>query len=74
MDNQHRQIAGYRELSQAEIDRMNEVKAKAEEVGELIDQLAATDGLDPRWVGIARTHLQQGFMAAIRAIAQPTTF
>ena len=74
MDNQHRKIAGYRELSQTEIDHMNAVKAKAEEVGELIDQLAATDGLDQRWVGIARTHLQQGFMAAVRAIAQPTTF
>lgn len=27
MDNQHRKITGYRELSQAEIDLMNEIKA-----------------------------------------------
>jgi hypothetical protein len=27
MDNQHRKIAGYRELSQPEIDLMNEIKA-----------------------------------------------
>lgn len=27
MENQHRKIKGYRELSQAEIDLMNEVKA-----------------------------------------------
>jgi hypothetical protein len=27
MENQHRKISGYRELSQAEIDLMNEVKA-----------------------------------------------
>lgn len=27
MDNQHRKIKGYRELSQAEIDLMNEIKA-----------------------------------------------
>ena len=27
MDNQHRQIKGYRELSQEEIDLMNEIKA-----------------------------------------------
>lgn len=27
MENQHRRISGYRELSQAEIDLMNEVKA-----------------------------------------------
>jgi hypothetical protein len=29
MDNHHRRIAGYRELLQAEIDLMNEIKAKA---------------------------------------------
>lgn len=74
MDNQHRQISGYRELSQAEIDQMNAVKAKAAEVGALLDSLSASTGLDQRWVGIARSHLQQGFMAAVRAIAQPTTF
>lgn len=27
MDNQHRQISGYRELSQVEIDLMNDIKA-----------------------------------------------
>lgn len=30
MDNQHRKISGYRELSQAEIDLMNRIKAHAE--------------------------------------------
>lgn len=30
MENQHRQIKGYRELSQEEIDLMNEVKEKAQ--------------------------------------------
>ena len=39
MDNQHRQISGYRELSQTEIDLMNAVKAKAAEVGELLEQV-----------------------------------
>lgn len=33
MENQHRKIAGYRELSQEEIDLMNRIKAKG---GELI--------------------------------------
>lgn len=28
MDNQHRKITGYRELSQAEIDLINEIKAE----------------------------------------------
>lgn len=74
MENQHRQITGYRDLGQSEIDKMNAVKAQAAEVGALMDQLAADPDLDQRWLSIARTHLQQGFMAAVRAIAQPTTF
>lgn len=28
--------------------------------------------VDPRWVAIGETHLQQGFMALTRAIAKPT--
>lgn len=30
--------------------------------------------MDKRWAAIARTELQQGFMALTRAVAQPTTF
>lgn len=41
MENQHRKIAGYRELSQAEIDLMNRIKAKGAELlglqAELVD-------------------------------------
>ena len=74
MDNQHRQITGYRELSPEEIALMNRVKAKAEEVGALISELQQAGGLDQRGVAIARTELQTGFMWAVRSIAQPTTF
>jgi len=74
MDNQHKKITGYRDLSQLEIDAMNAVKAKAEEVGFLIDELQANKSLDQRWVAIAKTDLQKGFMAAVRAIAQPGSF
>lgn len=74
MDNQHRKIKGYRELSQAEIDAMNAVKAKAAEVGELIRDLEANRAFDQRWVAIAKTDLQKGFMAATRCIAKPDFF
>ena len=30
--------------------------------------------LDQRWISIGATQLQQGFMAVIRGIAQPTSF
>lgn len=32
MDNQHRKIKGYRELSQEEVDLMNQIKAKGAEL------------------------------------------
>lgn len=35
MENQHRKIKGYRELSQGEIDLMNRIKAKGSELLEL---------------------------------------
>lgn len=74
MDNQHKHIKGYRDLSQDEIDLMNEGKAIAKVVGEWIDRLQAHDETDKRWVAIAKTDLQKGFMAAIRSVAKPTTF
>lgn len=73
MDNQHRKIKGYRDLSQEGIDLMNEIKEKAEEVGALIRRL---EGLcvDGRWLSIARTDLQKGFMALTRSVAKPDFF
>lgn len=74
MENQHRKITGYRELSQAEIDAMNAVKAEGERLKLLMDEMRDNHGLDQRWVAIANTNLQQGIMAAVRAIAQPESF
>lgn len=77
-------IKGYRQLTQVEVDLMNEGKELAEQVGAWIDKLRTMNGvsntnqenpaLDQRWVNIGATQLQQGFMAVIRGIAQPTTF
>ena len=36
MQDQHKHIKGYRDLTQAEIDLMNEIKAKGEELDALI--------------------------------------
>lgn len=74
MENQHRKISGYRELSQTEIDLMNKIKAKGVELGELVAELRAADGLDQRWISIGQTDLQTGLMALTRGVAQPTTF
>ena len=74
MDNQHRQIKGYRELDQAEIDLMNEIKQKGAELGELVAKLKLQPGLDQRWISIGATDLQTGLMALTRGVAQPTFF
>lgn len=39
MDNQHRKIAGYRELTQGEVDLMNRIKAKGAELLDLQNEL-----------------------------------
>lgn len=74
MENQHKMIKGYRDLSQEEIDLMNEVKRHGQAVGDMIQKLRGVEGLDQRWVSIAQTDFQTGFMAAVRAIGQPESF
>ena len=41
MENQHRKITGYRELSAEEIALMNEIKAKGEELRALVAKIGA---------------------------------
>lgn len=89
MDNQHRQIAGYRELEQGEIDLINRIKVKGEELRQLLDECRAVDVVEgktgdrehdavldeaSRWRALARTHLQQGLMALVRSVAKPGFF
>lgn len=75
MKDQHKLIKGYRDLSQAEIDLMNKIKeVEREHVAHIVNEAkAAGNTLDQRFVAIARTHFQQGFMALVRAVAQPET-
>lgn len=74
VDNQHKKITGYRDLTSDEIAFMNQAKALAIEVGVLCDEVAKYDLADKRWAAIGRTDLQKGFMSLIRAIARPETF
>lgn len=73
MENQHRLIKGYRELNEEEIKAMNFAKELEAKVIEFVDrgirERAVTP--DPRWLAIAKTDLQKGFMSLGRAIARP---
>ena len=76
MENQHRQIKGYRELNEVEIAAMNEIKTKGQELAALCEKLQTNSEVvaDTRWVSIGKTHLQQGLMALTRSVAKPTFF
>lgn len=74
MENQHRQIKGYRELNQAEIDQMNEIKQHGVVLGALVEKLRGTPDIDQRWLSIGATDLQKGLMALTRSVAKPDFF
>jgi hypothetical protein len=74
MENQHRKITGYRELTVEEIELMNEIKAQGENLRALLKKLQLRGDLDQRAVSIARTKLQEGIMWAVRSVAQPESF
>lgn len=74
MENQHKHIKGYRDLTKEEIATMNAIKEQGIVLGKLIESLRSMPEQDQRWVSIAETHLQQGIMAAVRAVAKPESF
>jgi hypothetical protein len=74
MDNQHKKIKGYRDLSQGEIDLMNAFKEVGEALRIMLAEVSEIETTDKRWIAISETHLQQGIMAAVRAIAKPDSF
>ena len=71
MDNQHKKISGYRDLTEEEINMMNAAKALEAEVGALFRRMMADPNTDKRHLALARTNIQQGFMWMVRGVAQP---
>ena len=75
MKDQHTKIKGYRDLTQTEIDLMNEIKAEGVRLESLVLKLKAEgDVLNQRWIQIGCTDLQTGLMALVRGVAQPNSF
>lgn len=71
---ENERASGYRDLSESETAMVNDAKRKADDIGKLIDVLADQKLADPRWLAIAKTDLQKGFMSLIRAITKPEFF
>ncbi|WP_336165519.1 DUF7681 family protein [Acinetobacter ursingii] len=67
-------ITGYKQLSDEQVADINDVKECANLVGDIVAEFINKESIDQRWVAIAKTHLQQGFMALTRSIANPDSF
>lgn len=71
MENQHRKIIGYRELSADEIKAMNGIKNMEGYFNGMIEFLKTIPGGDQRQIALAATHGEEAFMHAVRSIAKP---
>ncbi|AHK11684.1 hypothetical protein S141_38 [Shewanella sp. phage 1/41] len=83
MDNQHKKIKGYRDLSQDEIDLMNRIKEQGECLAMMIQDLEclSSKGLSPdqqnhrfECLMNASKDLKQGIMWSVRSVALPDSF
>lgn len=61
-------VAGYRPQSAEAVELVNSFKADEER---LLRRLDGMSDADQRWLAIARSHFEQGFMALNRAIFRP---
>lgn len=65
-------VHGYQTQPQTRIDIVNENKVQEEELLRKLDgMLVVPHEFDARWIAIARTHFEQGFMALNRAVFRP---
>jgi len=83
MDNQHKMIKGYRDLSQEEIDLMNKLKEHGEitkgllkELHQMVKTPVTSQKSHERFEAIhnATMYLKTGQMWLVRAVALPDSF
>ncbi len=73
VDNQHRKIQGFTEMTEGQILIINAIKANEAKIKEVIDGLQETckHTDSERWLELARDNLETGFMYAVKAVARP---
>ena len=64
-------VSGYQPQSELNVRLVNENKQWEEELLRRLDHLTTNDDFDMRWLAIAKTHFEEGFMAMNRAIFRP---
>jgi hypothetical protein len=64
-------VAGYTKQSESAVTFVNDNKVLEEQILRRFDSFREMPEIDQRWLAIARTHIEQGFMAANRAVFKP---
>ena len=80
-DHEPMPVAGYTAQSDEKIALVNRFKQEEERILRTIDEMFAENmddkyddtkvPYDARWIALAKTHFQEGFMALNRAVFQP---
>lgn len=64
-------VAGYKPQSERNIELVNKNKQAEEQLLRALDEMRNQTAIDQRWLAIARTHFEEGFMALNRSIFKP---
>lgn len=64
-------VSDYKPQSDEAVELVNANKRAEEMVLRMLDELAAREEVDKRWLAIGRTQIEQGFMAVNRAVFKP---
>lgn len=64
-------VKGYQGQSNRNLEIVNHNKVQEEKILQLMDHLAELDNIDQRWLDIARSDIERGFMALNRSVFQP---
>lgn len=64
-------VAGYKPQSGSNVDKVNANKRAEESILRTLDAMKGDHNIDQRWLAVARTHIEEGFMALNRSIFRP---
>jgi hypothetical protein len=64
-------VEGYQPQSRDTVAAVNANKQREERLLRVLDECVGDVSIDQRWLNIARTHFEQGFMALNRAVFRP---
>ena len=64
---------GFRELTDMESALVQNCRRQGESLESML-ALLESENVDKRWLAIARTHFQEGLMAAVRSVTKPAFF